>query len=646
VGPAPGFGGGAIPIPHGGLQMAERALTGEGLDSGCDAIDPARCADAGFPGTEYRPDQDKYCVPESAPSSSPRRSPTRSPSLSGNRPPRGRVYPAATMLDRRSFLALVPVGVAITSGCTPRVPTASPTARSVGDSRTPGQTSMPPAPFPEFEEVTLTELGARLTRGELTALDLVDRYLARIEALDRRGPALRAVIEVNPDARAIAAQLDAERRAGKARGVLHGVPLLLKDNIDTGDRMATTAGSLALEGSPAPRDAGIAARLREAGAVLLGKTNLSEWANLRSSRSTSGWSGRGGLTRHPYALDRNTSGSSSGSAAAAAANLCAAAIGTETDGSIVSPASICGLVGLKPTVGLVSRAGIIPISHTQDTAGPMTRTVADAALLLSALVGPDPRDPATVGQPPRSDYLAALDKDGLRGRRLGVVRSFTGIPQPALDVFDAALADLRRLGAVLVDPVDLGSVAKLEAPELEVLLFELKADMAAYLAERRHSGGARSVGDLVAFNAAHASQELQWFGQEYFVQAAAKGSLETPAYREALATCRRLSRDEGIDAALKAHGLDALVAITGGPAWLTDLVNGDASTGTCSTPAAVAGYPHLTVPAGALHGLPIGISFFAGAYSEAMLLRCGYAYEQATKRRERPRFLSTAVLGS
>ena len=538
------------------------------------------------------------------------------------------------MLDRRSFLALVPAGAALTSGCAPPTPAAAPPA-SAG----------PPAPFPELEEVTLAELAARLTRGELTAVELVDRYLARIEALDRRGPALRAVIEVNPDARAIAARLDEERRAGKTRGPLHGIPLLLKDNIDTADRMETTAGSLALEGSPPPRDAGVAARLREAGAVLLGKTNLSEWANLRSSRSTSGWSARGGLTRNPYALDRNTSGSSSGSAAAAAANLCAAAIGTETDGSIVSPASICGLVGLKPTVGLVSRAGIIPLSHTQDTAGPMTRTVADAALLLGALAGADPRDPATAGQPPRADYLAALDKDGLRGRRLGVVRSFTGIPQPALAIFDAAVADLRRLGAVIVDPVDLGAVGTLEAPELEVLLYEMKADMAAYLAERHPAGGARALDDLVAFNTAHTARELPWFGQEYFVQAAAKGSLETPAYKEALATCRKIARDEGIDAALRAHGLDALVAPTGGAAWLTDLVNGDAFTGSCSTPAAVAGYPHITVPAGAVHGLPIGISFFAGAYSEAMLLRCAYAYEQGTKRRVGPRFLATVDLG-
>jgi amidase len=389
----------------------------------------------------------------------------------------------------------------------------------------------------------------------------------------------------------------------------------------------------------------VADRLRRAGAVLLGKTNLSEWANLRSTRSVSGWSARGGLTRNPYALDRNASGSSSGSAVAASASLCAAAIGTETDGSIVSPASICGLVGLKPTVGLVSRAGIIPIAHSQDTAGPMTRTVADAAALLSALAGPDPRDPATAGQGPRADYLAALDRDGLRGRRLGVVRNFQGISRPVLSVFDAAVEDLKRLGAVLVDPVELGSVGKYDDAELLVLIFEIAADLPAYLAERRHPGGARTIDDLIRFNAAHAAEELLWFGQDYFEQAAQKGGLDSPAYREALGACRRLARDEGIDAALRAHALDALVAPTGGVAWLTDLVNGDSYTGSASTPAAVAGYPHITVPAGDVRGLPVGISFFAGPYSEATLLRCAYAYEQATRKRAKPRMLPTVNLG-
>jgi amidase len=535
------------------------------------------------------------------------------------------------MLDRRSFLAL-PAAAAIVAGCETWGPPAPPPRSAAGE---------PGFPHADLEEATLVHLAARMERGELTSAELCARYLERIEALDRRGPALRAVIELNPDAPAIAAERDAERQAGKMRGPLHGVPLLIKDNVDTGDRMQTTAGSLALAGAPAARDAHLVTRLRDAGAVILGKTNLSEWANIRSSRSTSGWSARGGLTRNPYALDRNASGSSSGSAVAVAANLCAAAIGTETDGSIVSPASICGIVGLKPTVGLVSRAGVVPISHTQDSAGPMARTVADAALLLQVLAGEDPRDPATAGQA-RADYRAALRPEGARGRRIGVVRSFTGIPRPVMPIFDAAVEDLRRLGAVVVDPVDLGAISRLDDPELVVLLHDLKADMASYLAARRPSGGARTLEDLVRFNQAHAAEELGWFGQESFEQAVAKGGLDAPEYREALALCRKVARDEGIDAALAKHQLDALVAPTGGPAWLTDLVNGDAFTGSSSTPAAVAGYPSITVPAGLLHGLPIGVSFFAGAYSEATLLSIAYAYEQATRRREKPRYLPTA----
>jgi amidase len=501
-----------------------------------------------------------------------------------------------------------------------------------------------PPPFPDLEEATIADLSARMSRGELSAVELAARYLARIEALDRHGPALRSVIERNPDAEAIAAALDQERRAGKIRGPLHGIPVLLKDNIDTGDRMATSAGSLALAGAPAPRDAGVAARLRAAGAVILGKTNLSEWANLRSTRSTSGWSARGGLTRNPYALDRNPSGSSSGSAVAVSANLCAAAIGTETDGSIVSPASICGIVGLKPTVGLVSRAGIVPLSHTLDTAGPMTRTVADAALVLAALAGPDPRDPATAGQA-AVDYLAALDRKGLEGKRIGVVRAFPGIHEAVWSLFDDALADLRRLGATLVDPVEIAAIGRVDDAELAVLLFEMKAGMTAYLAERGHPGGARTLEDLVRFNTEHAAEELSWFGQEYFEQSAAKAGLDSPAYRDALALCRRLSRDEGIDHALAKHQLDALVAPTGGPAWVTDLVNGDAFTGSCSTPAAVAGYPHVTVPAGAFHGLPIGLSFFGGANREAALLGCAFAYEQAARRRIKPAMAATVGPG-
>ncbi|MEP7122388.1 MAG: amidase [Byssovorax sp.] len=544
-------------------------------------------------------------------------------------------------MERRAFLALGAAAAAAagSTGCA-----SAPPARA--------GTPAAPAPHADLEEATIAELAARMTRGELTAQSLCERYAARIEAIDRSGPTLRSVIEWNPDAMAIAAALDDERRTKGPRGPLHGVPVLLKDNLDTGDRMLTTAGSLALAGAPALADSFVAARLRAAGAVILGKTNLSEWANIRSTHSTSGWSARGGLTRNPYALDRNTSGSSSGSAAAVAASLCAAAIGTETDGSIVSPSSLCGVVGLKPTVGLVSRAGIVPIAHTQDTAGPMARSVADAAILLAAIAGVDPRDPATAAQPARSAdvYLKALalglDRDGARGLRVGVVRALGHVIKPVTAIFDAAIEDLRRLGAVIVDPVDLGPMGKLDDPELTILLHELKADMATYLAGRGPGIAARSLADLARWNREHAESELRWFDQELFDQALATGGLDAPVYREALATCKRIARDEGIDAAMARDHLDVLVAPTGGPAWLSDLVNGDAFTGSSSTPAAVAGCPSITVPAGALHGLPIGISFFAGLYAEPMLLRVASAYEQATKRRAKPLFLPTIDLGS
>jgi amidase len=517
---------------------------------------------------------------------------------------------------RRDFLAVTAsmAGLAATDGCAPALPATPP----------------PPVPsgaaFPHavLEEATIADLAARLARNEVTSRELVAHYIERIEAIDRKGPALRSVIELNPDADAIAAQLDAERHARGARGPLHGIPVLLKDNIDTGDRMQTTAGSLALLGTPARRDSGVAARLRAAGAILLGKTNLSEWANIRSSHSTSGWSGRGGLTRNPYALDRNTSGSSSGSAASVAASLAAAAVGTETDGSIVSPSSICGLVGLKPTVGLLSGAGIVPISHTQDTAGPMTRTVSDAALLLGALAD--------------RDYTKSLDAGGLRGARLGVLRDSFHVSAPVLRVFDAALADLRRLGAA-VEPVELPHLGELDDPELEVLLFELKTDMAAYLATRSVAG-LGSLEDLIRFDEAHA-EELRWFGEDLFEKAVQKGGLDSEPYKAALLRCRRLSREEGIDGLLSAHGLDALVAPTGGPAWLTDLINGDNFTGSSSTLAAVAGYPSITVPCGFLHGLPLGISLFSTANTEGTLLKLAYSFEQATRHRAPPRYPAT-----
>jgi amidase len=474
---------------------------------------------------------------------------------------------------------------------------------------------------------------------------LVQACLRRIEAIDRHGPQLRSVIELNPEALALAAALDDERRSKGPRGPLHGLPVLLKDNIATGDRMGTSAGSLALDGVRAPRDAHLVARLREAGAVILGKTNLSEWANIRSSHSTSGWSSRGGLTRNPYALDRNTSGSSSGSAAAVAASLAPMAVGTETDGSIVSPASICGLVGIKPTVGLISRDGIVPISQTQDTAGPMTRTVADAALLLSALAGPDERDAATSETKP-ADYTRFLDAKRLAGARIGVVRAMFGQDDAVKSVIEQSLRVLKAQGAVLVDPVELKNTEKYGEAELELLLFELKAGLAAYLPAFAPGAPVRTLDDVIEWNRKHAQRELRWFGQDLFERAQAKGGLDTQAYRDVRETCRRYSRVEGIDAVMDEHKLDALVAPTGGPAWLTDLINGDHASAGFSSPAAVAGYPHVTVPAGLVYGLPVGLSFVGRAFAEPTLIGLAYAFEQAAKARREPTFARSAAIPS
>ncbi|HET7453683.1 MAG TPA: amidase [Thermoanaerobaculia bacterium] len=501
------------------------------------------------------------------------------------------------------------------------------------------------SPFP-LEEATFADLAKKMDSGEETAQSLAEKYLARIEAIDRRGPDLRSVLEINPDALAIAADLDAERRARGARGPLHGIPILVKDNVGTRDRMSTSAGSLALEGVSPKDDSAVARRLREAGAVILGKTNLSEWANFRSAHSSSGWSGRGGQCRNPYVLDRNPSGSSSGSGAAVAANLAAAAIGTETDGSIVSPSSACGVVGIKPTLGLVSRSGIVPIAHSQDTAGPMARTVRDAALLLAAIAAPDPADSASRPAPFRVEALSALDASAIRGARLGVVRKSISGNNAATDrVADAAFAALKDLGAVLVDPADIDTVSDFDKSELEVLLYEFKADLNAYLAALPNAP-VRTLAELIAFNEKHRDREMRFFGQDRFERAEEKGPLTEKAYRKALASDLAKSRAKGIDAALAKNRLDALVCATGGPARLTDLVNGGGSGWSDSTVPAIAGYPHVTVPMGFVFGLPVGFSFFGSAWSEPRLLSYALAFEQATRHRKPPGFLATVNLSA
>jgi amidase len=483
-----------------------------------------------------------------------------------------------------------------------------------------------------------------MVAGRLTARSITRQYLDRIEDLDRKGPALRHVIETNPDAMAIADALDRERKAGGVRGPLHGIPILLKDNVDTADRMTTTAGSLALAGSIPLRDAFIAARLRAAGAILLGKANLSEWANFRSTHSTSGWSGRGLLAKNPYVLDRNPCGSSSGSGGAVAANLTAAAIGTETDGSIVCPSSANGIVGIKPTLGLVSRAGIIPIAHSQDTAGPMTRTVRDAAIMLGVLAGVDPRDPATSGSggQAQTDYTRYLDANGLRGARIGVARAkFFGYSDVTDRVINEAIDAMKAQGAVIVDPANIETAGKFDDSEYDVLLYEFKADLNSYLASLGPKAPVRTLQEIIAFNDQHKDQEMPWFGQEIMIQAQAKGPLTEKKYLDELANNLKMSRTDGIDATMTKYNLDAIVAPTGGPAWVTDLINGDHFSGASSTPAAVAGYPNINVPAGFSHELPIGISFFGRAYSEPTLIKLAYAFEQATKHRRAPKFIPT-----
>ena len=496
----------------------------------------------------------------------------------------------------------------------------------------------------ELEEATIAQLQEWMRSGRRSAREIAEGYLERVEKIDRRGPSINSVIETNPDALSIAAALDRERKSGRIRGPLHGVPILIKDNIDTADRMMTTAGSLALVGAKPVRNAALVERLVAGGAVLLGKTNLSEWANFRSTHSTSGWSGRGGQTRNPYALDRNPCGSSSGSGAAVSANLALLGVGTETDGSVVCPSGTCGIVGIKPTLGLVSRSGIIPIAHSQDTAGPMARTVADAAALLNVLTGFDPTDAVTGtgSRHARMDFTRSLDPAGLRGARVGVARKFFGFNDRVDKLMAEAIDVLKREGATVVDPADLPTHGKLDAPEFEVLLFEFKADINKYLAGLAPGDHPRTLKELIDFNEKNRDREMPYFGQELFVRAQAKGPLTDPAYLKALRSSKSLAQAQGIDAVMRKHNLDALVAPTGGPAWTTDLLNGDHFTGGSSTPAAVAGYPNVQVPAGYVYGLPVGISFFGRAFTEAKLIRLAYAYEQATKHRQPPRLLPAA----
>lgn len=539
-------------------------------------------------------------------------------------------------MSKRLLLAVC-VAAPIAAACSnPPPPSAA--------ARPAGQTST--AAF-DLEELTIADLQRRLTSGQDTSRSLVDKYLARIDALDHQGPALNSIIELNPDARRDADRLDTERKSGKLRGPLHGIPVLIKDNIATADKMQTTAGSLALAGTPAPRDAFIVARLREAGVVLLGKTNLSEWANFRDRHSTSGWSGRGGQTKNPYALDRSPSGSSSGSGTAVAANLAAAAVGTETDGSIVSPSSVAALVGIKPTHGLLSRTGIVPISPSQDTPGPMARTVTDAALLLGAMAGSDPDDSATSESPARGlrDYSASLDASGLKGARIGVVRAkLFGYSPPADRLAEAAIDELRKQGAVIVDPANIPTLGKFEEDEIAVLTTEFGPALKQYFGWVGPASKVQSLDDVIAFNNSHAAEELAYFGQDLMASSAKSSAPSTPEHQRRLARYRRAAGADGIDAVMTRLNLDALIAPTGGPAWAIDLVNGDRFPGDESAPStvtSVAGYPQVTVPMGFVRGLPVGLSFFGRAWSEPLLIKLAYAYEQATKHRKPPTFAAT-----
>jgi amidase len=555
-------------------------------------------------------------------------------------------------MNRRTFLrhgVAGSVGLASTSITT--------VAKETAGTAAPRSAALPAF---ELDEITIAELQSGMAAGKYSAHSLTRKYLDRIDDVDKHGPAINSVIEMNPDALSIATDLDKERKAKGPRGPLHGIPVLIKDNIDTHDRMTTTAGSLALGGSMPLQDSSVARKLREAGAVILGKTNLSEWANFRSSHSTSGWSGRGGQTKNPYVLDRNPCGSSSGTGAGVSANLAAIGVGTETDGSVVCPSSANSLVGIKPTVGLISRAGIIPISHNQDTAGPMCRTVTDAAILLWALSGIDPRDEATKlsagkAQPPGWSFKGQwfgenwssrfLDSEGLKGARIGVHRKGFGFNDAVDKLMTDCIDIMKKRGATVIDPADIPTQGKFDDSELEVLLYEFKADLNSYLASLGPRAPVKSLKEIIDFNEQYRDREMPYFGQDLFIKAQAKGPLTDKAYRDALAKDQRMSRKEGIDFVMDKNKLDALIAPTGGPAWTTDWVNGDHFTGGYSTASAVAGYPHITVPAGYVFGLPVGISFFGRAWSEPTLIKFAYAFEQATKARRAPQFLATAKLG-
>jgi amidase len=542
---------------------------------------------------------------------------------------------SSSSATRRSFLQTAALGG--TAAALTSLYPAGAAARDISAPESQAGATSSIKPF-ELDESTVAELQDGMKAGKFTAQSLAEKYTARISEIDKA--TINSVIELNPDAASIAAELDKERKAKGPRGPMHGIPVLIKDNIATADRMMTTAGSLALVGARVPKDSFVAQRLRAAGAVILGKTNLSEWANIRSSHSTSGWSGRGGLTRNPYALDRNACGSSSGTGAGISANLAAVGIGTETDGSIVCPSSSNGLAGIKPTVGLVSRAGIIPISHSQDTAGPMCRTVRDAAILLSALAGVDPDDAATSASAGKSqsDYSQYCDANGLKGARIGVARKYFGFNDAVDALMENTLDALKKQGATLVDPADIETFGKFDETELSVLMYELKADLNAYLANLSGTS-IKTLKDVIDFNERNRQKEMPYFGQDLFLKAEAKGPLTDKEYVEALAKNHQLARAEGIDALMDRQKLDAIVAPTGGPAWMIDLINGDHSGGGSSNAAAVAGYPNINVTAGFIDGLPVGISFFGRAWSEPTLVKLAYAFEQATKVRQAPRFL-------